>query len=90
MGVVPTRPAGAVQTRPVLARPVGAVPPPPGGNAGQECEGDRRQCDGVELGTQLDDAFAGLGERGDEALVLRGQAHRLGAGLAQLVTGEVA
>ena len=59
------------------------------GNCGEQSQGDRGPGDGVELLAQLGDALTGGAQGGDEALVLGGQADGLGAGLAQLVTGEV-
>ena len=60
-----------------------------GGKPGEQSEGDRRQGNGVELDAQLGDALAGGGERCNETLILRGQTHRLGARLAQLVADEI-
>ena len=62
---------------------------PRAGKAGEQSQRDRGVSDSVELLSELGDAFAGGAQSGHQALVLGRQADGPGAGLTQLVAGEV-
>ena len=62
---------------------------PRAGKAGEQSQGDRGVGDGIELLAELGDALAGGAQSGHQALVLGRQADGPGAGLTQLVAGEV-
>ena len=62
---------------------------PRAGKAGEQSQGDRGVGDGIELLAELGDALTGGAQSGHQALVLGRQADGPGAGLTQLVAGEV-
>ena len=62
---------------------------PRAGRASEQSQGDRGVSDGIELLAELGDALAGGAQSGHQALVLGRQADGPGAGLTQLVAGEV-
>ena len=62
---------------------------PRAGKAGEQSQSDRGVGDGIELLAELGDTLAGGAQSGHQALVLGRQADGPGAGLTQLVAGEV-